>query len=260
MFYWFIMAQNFIKRIFLLLETPQKIRYYVIAIVSLFLLAIIISFLLSMSSMNYEISSINKTEVLKKAYDNYSQNQIPELSNSFYQIFWKNLSSALLVLWVPIIVFFLLVYSLRIPVVAVLIKKDSENNPQSLKKTIMIEIKILILILTLNYYVNTLAMKNIFEYFSIAPPDLAILTYTHGIFEFPAMMIPSIVSLYTIDKIFDISNNRSSEEKTKIQFYQLLKILLVVVLILISLLIIAAYIECYITPGLIQQTLEKYVL
>jgi uncharacterized membrane protein SpoIIM required for sporulation len=252
------MAKNFIKRIFLLLETPQKIRYYLITIVSLFLLAIIISFLLSMSSMNYEISSINKTEVLKKAYDNYSQNQIPELSNSFYQIFWKNLSSALLVLWVPIIVFFLLVYSLRIPLVAALIKKDSD--PQSLKKTIMIEIKILILILTLNYYVNTLAMKNIFEYFSITPPDLAILTYTHGIFEFPAMMIPSIVSLYTIDKIFDISNNRSSEEKTKIQFYQLLKILLVVVLILISLLIIAAYIECYITPGLIQQTLEKYVL
>jgi uncharacterized membrane protein SpoIIM required for sporulation len=90
------------------------------------------------------------------------------------------------------------------------------------------------------------------------PFDIAFPSFSHAVLEIPAMIIPSIMSLYIIDVVYEI-NQETNIETVKKQTRKLLLEIVVIIFFLLIILLIAAYIECYITPNLTQQAFENYI-
>ena len=139
----------------------------------------------------------------------------------------------------------------------VFFEPDIDLNDAS--RNLKLEIKYAILFISFIYAFNSFSSNNLFVYFSILPFNVSILSFIHGIFEIPAMIIPSVMSFYIVDSIYEINEEKNKEiQKTEIQ--KLITKSIAVICIFSFILLIAAYVECYITPNIIRQQFENYLL
>jgi uncharacterized membrane protein SpoIIM required for sporulation len=213
----------------------------------------------------YNISSVNKTEILTKEYNNYVNNQIPELSNSFLRIFSGNLRSGLIVLLLPGLLYIFAIWIIfKMKQYPTFFLKFEEGNMKKLEEGDAIKfftflLKSIILMITVYFALVTFSVNNMYVYFSILPLNVALSAFPHAIFEIPAMLIPCVMSLYTIDMIYEISQeNDKVIKKSKIK--KLFLELILIILLIVILLLIAAYLECFVSPKVFQQALGNYLL
>jgi H+/Cl- antiporter ClcA len=79
----------------------QKLRFYLLLVILFFIIGIILTFTVAIISTPYDLSLVNKTQVVENLSVSYANNQIPVLNNSFLQIFTRNLLSGVIVLLLP---------------------------------------------------------------------------------------------------------------------------------------------------------------
>lgn len=224
----------------------QSILKYSIAVIVLFVTGIILAYIAWMS-ITPNLSSENKRELLTTLV-------IPQ--NSFIDIFLGNLQSALIVLFLLGISF----------VLFICIVKKLKQNPKFEKdvgdrdvfQDFKVILKFLALLTTIWCAFHSFGMRNFYVYFEVTPINIALLTYLHAIFEIPGMIIPSIVSLYSIDEIYEI-NQASDKEMIKKKIQKFALNLLLATIIITILILIAAYIECFVTPLVTANALKAYL-
>jgi uncharacterized membrane protein SpoIIM required for sporulation len=84
-----------------------------------------------------------------------------------------------------------------------------------------------------------------------------LVSYTHAVFEIPAMILSFTFSLILIDDVNDIFH-RHHYSDAEIQIKIFIKNFMKFLIILAVILIIAAFFETQITPHLIQASFEDY--
>lgn len=234
-------------------EERQKLIYYLIFVSFSFVVGIIFAFILGRLSTNVDLSSINKTQIITEMLESYVTIQIPQLSNSFFQIFAQNSQSGITVLLIPGILLLVVIYLL--PKLAFL---DPTMKIDESERGFKLFLKFMVLLISVWYAFHSFSMQNIFIYFSVLPLNIAIPSFSHAILEIPGMIIPSVMSLYIIDLIYEISQEKNTENKKK-ETWKLILEVIAIICVLLIIFSIAAYIECYITPDLTRQAFENYI-
>jgi uncharacterized membrane protein SpoIIM required for sporulation len=229
----------------------QPFKKYLLVAIIVFFLYLSLNFLfqaIPFQSIDFGNNvTFNKTAELEKMALDYSQNKLPDLANSFWKIFFNNILASLYILVLPIVILLILN----------IIEKSFSIFNGSLLKLNSALCKIFLLSYSMFNYVAITFSQLYFVF--ILPLPVFLITYTHGIFEIPAMILSFTFGLLLIDDFFEIfDKNQKNEIKTLVLIF--LKNFLIYVTILTCILLIAAFIETQITPQLIQQSFENYFL
>jgi hypothetical protein len=235
--------------LFNLVWMKRPFKEYLIFVIFTFTIFLLINFYLQsipFRAIDYGNNvTFNKTVELEKMYEDYTQNRIPYLTNSFWTIFYNNFVASLRILFVPVVIF---------SIVSLIGKVFSIFDESYLKFNLIFCKVLLIFYLTFSYVAKT--FSQLFFVF-ILPLPIFLTTYTHGIIEIPAMILSSTFSLILIDDVHEIFEKYLKNE-ISIPLKKIIKNIVISITILTVLLIIAAFIETQITPHLVQKSFEDF--
>jgi len=232
----------------------QKLRFYLVLVFFSFLIGIILAFTVAIISTPYDLSLVNKTQVVENLNTSYVDNQIPVLTNSFLQIFCQNLYSGIIVLLLPGILLIFVIFS--VPKLAFFL--DPSIDPKNSIINLKMGLKYIVLLILVLYVFKSFSTQNLYIYFSLLPPNIAFSSFYHAIFEIPAMLISSLMSFYIIDEIFEIYREIDVQNAKK-AIKKLIVEIMIIIFVLVVILVLAAYFETQITPKLTQQAFENYL-
>jgi len=227
-------------------STKQSVKKYFVCVTAFFVTFLGLIFLIqSMSYQNINDLSFNQTAELQKVFLNYSQEQISRLANSFSKIFYNNFFGSIYILVLSTVIF---------SIVSILGFFVSTSKDINLKFSSLLS-KIFLLFYYMFKYV-AVTFGNLY-FFYILPLPVFLISYAHGIFEIPAMILSFTFSLALADDVRDILTQScfsEAEIKIKIWMMNFLKYFIILAIVLF----IAAFFETQITPNLIRASFEDY--
>jgi uncharacterized membrane protein SpoIIM required for sporulation len=232
----------------------QKLRFYLLLVFFSFLISIILALIVAILSAPSDLSLVNKTQIVENLSVSYINNQIPVLTNSFFQIFGQNLYSGIIVLLLPGILLILAIFT--IPRLAFYL--EPTIDPKNSIKDFKLCFKYVVLLILVFYVFGSFSTQNLYVYFYLFPQNIAFSSFCHAVFEIPAMIISSVMSFYIIDEIFEIYQE-SEFQNVGMAIKKLIIEILIIIFVLIVVLAIAAHVETQITPRLTQQAFENYL-
>ena len=203
----------------------RSFKEYLIFVIIAFTIFLLINFYIQsipFQAIDYGKNvTFNKTAELVKMYQDYAQNQIPKISNSFFDVFIKNLISSFLILFLPIVLFLFISLSL--------LKRDK----RSLKISLFF-CKVFVFVYMF-FYID-LTFKLLF-YIFILPFNSFLISYTHAFFEVPAMILAFTFTLILIDEVYEILINAYASSLVDFQISRIDNIKIKITIFLAKLLI-----------------------
>lgn len=226
----------------------QSFKKYLSLVCSFYFIGIVLAFIVPYLTTKYNLP-VDKSDLLVTIYNNYVYTQIPILSNSFLQIFSNNLTVALTMLFIPTTIFFIVLKFFEF------ISIDDEYQNK-----VKFGCVIFVLLLTLANSFQSFAKNDMFLFFNVMPFNTFLVTFLHGLLEIPIFILCLTSSLFLFDQISSLNFVDEERHDIKIKLSKIVKHAFFLILLCSVILFIAAYIECYITPQLIKQSMESYFL